>query len=226
MPDNKATDQSVIEYKRLYHLTHAEFALEDIKYRRLKIAEFKDMNDPFELGCFKLPTQKHREAMKALKKEFGEKCGLLCFSEDWENPLLWSHYANKHRGICLGFDVDRRVVHPVSYEQERPDFPDGSTDESAEQLYSTKYKGWDYEREWRGSFEFDERENGFHFHYFAAQRSMVLRQVIVGMNCKTTPEEVELSLGHDLAQIEIIKARLAFNTFRVVKKQDGFFKTC
>ena len=153
MSNDPATDdRKAIEYKRLYHFTHADFALEDIKYRKLKIAEFKDMNDPFELGCFKLPTREHRDAMKGIKKEFSEKCGLLCFSEDWENPLLWSHYADKHRGICLGFDVDSGGLCRVSYKEQRPDFPNASTDEFANQLYSAKYKGWEYEREWRGSF--------------------------------------------------------------------------
>jgi hypothetical protein len=225
MSNDQATDdRKAIGHKRLYHFTHADFALEDIKYRRLKIAEFKDMNDPFELGCFKLPTREHRDAMKGIKKEFSEKCGLLCFSEDWENPLLWSHYADKHRGICLGFDVDLRGLCRVSYKEERPDFPNASTDEFANQLYSTKYKGWEYEREWRGSFEVGDRENGLHFHYFGSEEPMVLREVIVGMNCKTTEENVRAVLGDYPTHVEIIKARLAFNTFRVVKKQDGFAK--
>lgn len=32
--------------------------------------------------------------------------GISCFSETNDNILMWSHYSNKHKGICLGFDVN------------------------------------------------------------------------------------------------------------------------
>lgn len=36
-------------------------------------------------------------------KELNNK-GIACFSKSDEVLLLWSHYANSHRGACLGFD--------------------------------------------------------------------------------------------------------------------------
>ena len=30
---------------------------------------------------------------------------ISCFSEEPDNMLLWSHYGNKHTGICIGFKV-------------------------------------------------------------------------------------------------------------------------
>lgn len=225
MPDDQPTNQSVIEYKRVYHFLPAEWALDDIKNRRLKISEFEDMNDPFELWCVKQPKRLVRDAMRGFKKEFGEKYGLICFCEVWENPLLWSHYADKHRGICLGFDVDRRGLCPVNYMEERSELPDAPTEEFASQLYSTKYAGWKYEQEWRVTIQFDEEEDRPRFYYWGPQSFIVLREVIVGLDCGTTREDVEAALGEHSDHIEIIKARLAFNTFRVVKKQDGF-KAC
>lgn len=32
--------------------------------------------------------------------------GITCFSETNNNILMWSHYSNKHKGICLGFDIN------------------------------------------------------------------------------------------------------------------------
>lgn len=29
--------------------------------------------------------------------------GVSCFSKEWDNLLLWSHYADSHKGICIGF---------------------------------------------------------------------------------------------------------------------------
>ena len=47
--------------------------------------------------------------------------GLLCFSRNWTHPLLWSHYASKHEGICLGFDLKRgSELQEVQYEDKRP----------------------------------------------------------------------------------------------------------
>ena len=34
---------------RVYHLLPTKYALEDLEQRRLKVAQFADMNDPFEL---------------------------------------------------------------------------------------------------------------------------------------------------------------------------------
>jgi hypothetical protein len=45
---------------------------------------------------------------------------MLCFSRDWHNPVQWSHYADKHRGICLGFDVPDSLLVPVQYTKEPP----------------------------------------------------------------------------------------------------------
>ena len=30
---------------------------------------------------------------------------ILCFSRNWDNLLLWSHYGDRHMGVCLGFDI-------------------------------------------------------------------------------------------------------------------------
>ena len=45
--------------------------------------------------------------------------GVLCFSRGWHNPLLWSHYGDKHRGVCLGFDVPNAHIVHVSYNSSR-----------------------------------------------------------------------------------------------------------
>lgn len=34
------------------------------------------------------------------------KIGICCFSENDDKLLMWSHYADKHQGVCLTFDID------------------------------------------------------------------------------------------------------------------------
>ena len=49
--------------------------------------------------------------------------GVLCFSKKHDNILMWSHYADKHKGIVLSFDTSkeplihaRAVEYPVDNE--------------------------------------------------------------------------------------------------------------
>ena len=104
---------------RSYHITSAEFAISDIGLGRMKVARFSDLNDPFELMALNFRERPARRTISDFKNEYDSHTGLLCFSMNWTNPVLWSHYGAKHRGICLGFDVPRILVERVKYEDQR-----------------------------------------------------------------------------------------------------------
>lgn len=36
-----------------------------------------------------------------------KKYGVFCASSDCNNELLWAHYADSHKGICIGFDAKK-----------------------------------------------------------------------------------------------------------------------
>lgn len=38
-----------------------------------------------------------------LLKRYGR--GILCLGTDYANPLLWSHYGDQHKGLCIGYSV-------------------------------------------------------------------------------------------------------------------------
>ena len=42
-----------------------------------------------------------------LKDILEDEYGITCFSEVNDDILMWSHYADSHRGICLEFDRDK-----------------------------------------------------------------------------------------------------------------------
>jgi hypothetical protein len=90
---------------RVFHFLPEDFALQDIEQRRVKVATFKDLNDPFELFSVNLADPILRAAFQEAKEQFAQHSGLVCFSRDWRNPVLWSHYAGRHTGFCLGFDI-------------------------------------------------------------------------------------------------------------------------
>ena len=106
---------------RVYHFINAQYGLADLQEKRLKISRINDLNDPFEFTGADLSNLEFREAMGGLKDYLNEKWGLLCFSKSWDNPVQWTHYTDKHKGLCLGFDVPHPdwLLAEVNYEDER-----------------------------------------------------------------------------------------------------------
>src|ERR1700744_3670983 len=98
---------------RLYHFLNAEYGLEGIGKRRLKISRIHDLNDPFEFYSLELSNKFLRRAIEKTKREVSERPGVLCFSKSWSNPVLWSNYSDRHRGLVLGFEIPDEVTFPV-----------------------------------------------------------------------------------------------------------------
>lgn len=118
--------------KRLYHFTAAKYAFEDMRKRRLKIAQLDDLNDPFEFQSVNLCDPIHWQAFYGIEKagsigylaEISRRFGVLCFSENKADLLQWAHYADRHKGLCLGFDVTSEgKFGSVKYVSERFSFP-------------------------------------------------------------------------------------------------------
>jgi hypothetical protein len=211
---------------RAYHILPARWAIEDLNCRRLKIARLDELNDPFELMCCELSTPAAREAYRCYKADLALKCGVLCFSRGWKNPVLWSHYGDKHKGICLGFDVPAESIVPVTYTAARPQLPPNPgdlTEAFSLQLRSTKYLGWKYEDEIRvfvGLDPTDERKGGYHYSAFGAH--LQLKQVIIGPLCDVGAS-VNAAIKPHAGEVEILRARLAFRSFEVEKDISGFW---
>jgi len=53
---------------RLYHFTTAQYGLDNIDRRRLKIATIPDLNDPYELLCFDMSDKEFRWSMNGFKQ--------------------------------------------------------------------------------------------------------------------------------------------------------------
>ena len=81
--------------------------------------------------------------------------GIMCFTQDHQNLLMWSHYANHHKGFVLEFDTAYDVstllrVSKVEYSNEYPilDYSEMTNDQYKVVLLR-KSEGWKYEQEWR-----------------------------------------------------------------------------
>lgn len=207
---------------RLYHFLPTRFALLALGMHRIKVARFADLNDPFELFALELSERKHRSSLRALKGEIHNRFGLVCFSKRWSNPVLWSHYADKHKGVCLGFDVPDYQVQQVTYTPERLafEFEEESTiprvkAEAIEALLNTKFKDWAYEEEYRIFVSLDptSAEDGLYFLSFGEM--LRLREVVIGPSCPLPYPKVKSLVSSYNDEVEVVKARLAFETFSI-----------
>ncbi len=209
---------------RLYYLTAEMWAKKSIAERRLKISLFTELNDPFELLPHILPSREHRRVAEAWLEHLSKQRGVICFSTDWQNPVMWAHYGAKHYGVCLGFDIPDNLAMRVSYEPNRLDFdidlsaPNaGVTLDMIKAMLLTKFEAWRYENEYRVMGELRNQDTDGHY-YADFGKDLMLREVVIGVRNETSQREVAEwigDLGHDVA---IRKARLAFKQFKITEQ--------
>jgi hypothetical protein len=88
-----------------YKFLDAHFGLKSVYERRLKQSRIDELNDPFEVTPYVLTDPNIRQAFLKTRDYLAKDRGMMCFSADWSNPVIWAHYSDKHRGICLGFEI-------------------------------------------------------------------------------------------------------------------------
>jgi len=144
----------------------------------LKILTPKDTKDIHELGLTKNGKPRDSGILVELINDIEyhdmlKSIGVISLSETPRNLLMWAHYANNHRGFCIGYDsnllneessLDERLpisTRPVKimYDNCRFDFANTSFDMNSayhEKLKSilyhvltTKSDEWIYEKECR-----------------------------------------------------------------------------
>jgi len=207
---------------RVYYMTSIEVALKHILLeQRLKVSRFRDLNDPFELGCHDTGDRRARERSKAYIQTANEKFGLICFSDNWKSPVMWAHYANKHEGVCLGFDIHDDYLGYVQYIDSRLLCPVGAKLENNikfidEMLYH-KAQEWRYERELRAIVLLDGPK--LPMYHISFGTSIQLREIVIGAKCMFSPLELAPFILPQETSVTITKARPAFKAFEMVENK-------
>jgi hypothetical protein len=131
--------EELLEYRIIYKYSSFDVAVNNILIKQtLKFVNPSTFNDPFDcnehlikinldnefipqiirksnpkiteefertiLNKMRLP-ETWAESFTTKKKEYK----VSCFSKKCNNVLMWSHYAEKHKGICIGFDFPHKV---------------------------------------------------------------------------------------------------------------------
>jgi hypothetical protein len=102
------------------------------------------------------PRNFDREAFERPFKITMSELGICCLSLIGDDVLMWSHYADGHRGCCLKFDFSSEDVPESTPEkviyQDNPPVVNRIRDRSPESVFRvllTKGRKWEYEQEVR-----------------------------------------------------------------------------
>ncbi len=135
------------DYIRLYYFMPAKHLYNVLAEDRMKVSVPERCNDPLEF----LPAKDDENQTPTR-----EEGGFISFSSVDDNPLMWAHYADAHKGVCLQFDFpvqDRGELSddfaPFFADEESPDgekrnqyvlidLPTGDRDEPRQYWYIGK----------------------------------------------------------------------------------------
>jgi hypothetical protein len=154
--------QKLYRYRSLGSLKRFMRELEALEDGYIYCAAYDTLNDPME-GVFRSSkifrdSDNYRDTRRAIV-ENKTQIGMSSFSEVHDHELMWAHYADQYRGICiaysfakllddLGDDVSfvrmyyNEMVPIVRHSRQEPN-------DVAKMVLSYKNYRWLYEREWR-----------------------------------------------------------------------------
>ncbi|MFH4617707.1 DUF2971 domain-containing protein [Vibrio furnissii] len=212
---------------KVFHYMSAKYALEALQYGRLKVSRYEDFNDPFELLSMSLEDQFTRNVVKAMKRELNDKIRVLCCSRIKSNPLMWGHYADKHKGIVLELEVPKNKVTTIEYKHERPvvdihqlvnDIKMNPNSLELNKILNIKYADWHYEEEVRLEFGSDQVLTVGAHDFVEIGRDVKIVGLHLGPLNQTKIAEIEDAIPSDKS-VMVTKLRMAFKTFKVVNDQ-------
>lgn len=204
----------------LYYFTSSKWGIQNLEKRRLKISDFSNVNDPFELLGIELRDKEVRKAVNFEKSQISKRNGLLCFSEDKYNPVQWAHYADNHKGLCLGFEIPDYLLHKVKYVSERLARETLDQPNCNETLLTTKFSHWNYEQEQRMILElpkYSKDNDGLRFKDFG--KELALKEVYIGCRSDIGFKDITLAYSSGSNRVIVKKTRPSFRDFRIVWDQ-------
>lgn len=123
---------------------------------------YSELNDPMEGLYASSPILKnsddYRAIMDAIKRQ-KSRLGICSFTEVWDHELMWAHYADQFRGVCVAYSFSKLLKYlpkgvgfvRMFYDEFVPTVRNSGhgPGHQAKMVLSHKNYKWLYEREWR-----------------------------------------------------------------------------
>lgn len=159
--DLKGIPESVFKY---FNLEKHNF--DSLREKYLYFSKYSNFNDPFDCSLDLITFSKKNGRYKPQQvKNFQEtktkieELGICCFSRTNKSILMWSHYADNHKGFCIEFETNKRLlgINPLDINYTDKFNKSQYLKQPKDSLYHliyTKASNWKYEQELR-SFDYN-----------------------------------------------------------------------
>ena len=98
------------QWTTLYKYVSLNRVADILDNHRLYLSDGKNFNDPFEITV----TDKKKHKTRHI-----EGLHILSLTNSFRNKLIWSHYTDSHKGVCLTVKVPNHLVYPICYSTKR-----------------------------------------------------------------------------------------------------------
>lgn len=141
-----------IHYFKYRSVSNLRYFLDILIYKRLYLASYSELNDPME-GAFRIQNGVNYDNfwLRSLRSEKND-IHICSLSRTYNNILMWSHYADSHKGCCIELEVtsEKGITEtPVCYVDKVEPVHGNDYKKEAYSILSRKLKCWDYEEEVR-----------------------------------------------------------------------------
>lgn len=140
--------------------------------------------------------------INSVRSHFNSSIGIISLSRNWNNSIMWSHYASSHCGYVIGFDEEDNYFQAgraklnskvsycnVDYKKDRVRMPYSMNEIPDLSLLHTKSIEWNYEAEFRLliPLKFTQKVgcdiNGFPIYLFKYPKR-IIKEIYIGLYAK------------------------------------------
>ena len=202
------TNMKQKNYVHLYSFRRFnDYSKDDLINNKITVSPSKKMNDPFD-SIINLwgseeqlkETCKEHKHIKNLSRSFDYfRIRSFCNGETEEtlgNLLMWSHYADEHRGYCVKYKLSKQFIKqdendsfehmflkPIIYrkDEEKVDISELTTI-NTDLAFATKHRSWKYENEVRLIVYNPNKEESFYG--IPLDKDSCIEAIYFGCKCK------------------------------------------
>lgn len=185
----------------LYKYVPLKYVADILDNNRLYLSDGTNFNDPFEITV----TDKKKH-----KSSHIEGLHILSLTNSYRNKLIWSHYTDSNKGVCLTVKVPNHLVYPICYTGKRV-YEDSDIDDiisssikkvkknvnndfsllnKNKKIAYIKHKKWLYEKEYRIVFDNND-ESGLIFEAGKWFMSVKITNIYLGVNFNKNKPEIQ-----------------------------------
>lgn len=155
--------ESLFRYKSFI----GNYDFDDLNNNEMSFSPVSFFNDPFDCDYLFQVTSKNindndklklEQTVNKTKEDEKKRYRIACLSEDNDSILMWSHYANNHKGVCIEYDFQELIekfkcdLFPIIYVKRRKKYTPYDLINSSltfQKSVFLKADVWSYEKEWR-----------------------------------------------------------------------------